>query len=107
VSHRAYWTSPHEWVDPDCVECDGEGAPCCEPPDEPMPERFVAELLRADDAARKLRRELWKLLGRPDGVGLDIELLDAVADLKYPSGRPPPIEPPAEFQVVAERRPWL
>ena len=30
--NRAYYTSPDEWVDPDCTECGGEGAPCCEPP---------------------------------------------------------------------------
>jgi hypothetical protein len=29
---------------------------------------------------RRLRHRLWILLGREDGVGLDIELLDAVAD---------------------------
>lgn len=29
------WTSPDEWRDPNCVECEGEGAPCCEPPDHP------------------------------------------------------------------------
>lgn len=34
---RAYWTGPDTWCDPDCVECGGEGAPCCEPPDYPYP----------------------------------------------------------------------
>lgn len=29
------WTSPTTWRDPDCVECGGEGAPCCDPPDQP------------------------------------------------------------------------
>ena len=32
---RSVWTSPHEWRDPDCVECGGQGAPCCEPPMHP------------------------------------------------------------------------
>ena len=33
--NRSYWTSPETWCDPDCIECGGEGAPCCDPPDEP------------------------------------------------------------------------
>lgn len=33
--HRAYWTSPTTWIDPDCFECGGEGAPCCDPPTYP------------------------------------------------------------------------
>jgi hypothetical protein len=35
--NRSEWTSPHTWRDPDCIECGGEGAPCCEPPDTPAP----------------------------------------------------------------------
>lgn len=34
-SNRSYWLDEHSWADPDCVECDGSGAPCCEPPDHP------------------------------------------------------------------------
>ena len=30
--HRAYWTSPTTWIDPDCTECGGAGAPCCDAP---------------------------------------------------------------------------
>lgn len=30
--HRAYWLPDGTWVDPDCCECGGEGAPCCDPP---------------------------------------------------------------------------
>lgn len=30
--HRAYWLPDGTWVDPDCRECGGEGAPCCDPP---------------------------------------------------------------------------
>lgn len=33
--HRAFWTSPHTWIDPDCCECGGEGVPCCDPPTYP------------------------------------------------------------------------
>lgn len=33
--NRSEWTSPDTWRDPDCIECGGEGAPCCEPPDHP------------------------------------------------------------------------
>jgi hypothetical protein len=36
---RAYWTSPDSWVDPDCIECGGEGAPCCDPPSHPYDDR--------------------------------------------------------------------
>lgn len=36
--HRAYWTSPGTWTDPDCIECGGEGAPCCDPPTHPYAE---------------------------------------------------------------------
>jgi hypothetical protein len=32
------------------------------------------------DRLRGLRHRIWILLGREDGTGLDIELLDAVAD---------------------------
>jgi len=35
--NRSYWVDAHTWVDPDCVECSGDGAPCCEPPDGPSP----------------------------------------------------------------------
>jgi hypothetical protein len=28
----------------------------------------------------ELRRQLWQVLGRPDGTGLDVELIDAVCD---------------------------
>lgn len=34
--HRAYYTSPNTWIDPDCFECGGEGAPCCDPPTYPF-----------------------------------------------------------------------
>ena len=30
--HRAYYLPDGTWVDPDCFECGGQGAPCCEPP---------------------------------------------------------------------------
>lgn len=30
--HRAYYLPDGTWVDPDCIECGGDGAPCCEPP---------------------------------------------------------------------------
>lgn len=35
----SHWTSEHEWRDPNCIECGGQGAPCCEPPDHPWPGR--------------------------------------------------------------------
>lgn len=35
--NRSEWIDPDTWRDPDCVECGGEGAPCCEPPDTPPP----------------------------------------------------------------------
>jgi len=34
-AHRAFWTSPNTWIDPDCFECGGAGAPCCDPPTYP------------------------------------------------------------------------
>lgn len=37
--HRAFWTARHQWCDPDCFECGGEGAPCCDPPVYPYPGR--------------------------------------------------------------------
>jgi len=39
--NRSYWTSPDTWCDPDCIECGGDGAPCCEPPDTPHPDLFT------------------------------------------------------------------
>lgn len=41
MPNRSYWLDEHSWADPDCIECDGSGAPCCEPPDHPYagPER--------------------------------------------------------------------
>ena len=30
--NRAYYLPDGTWVDPDCFECGGEGAACCEPP---------------------------------------------------------------------------
>lgn len=35
--NRSVWTSSMAWRDPDCIECGGEGAPCCGPPDGPSP----------------------------------------------------------------------
>lgn len=32
MEFRAHWTSQKTWRDPDCIECGGEGAPCCDPP---------------------------------------------------------------------------
>lgn len=55
--NRSYWTSPNTWCDPDCIECDGEGAPCCEPPyapllDDPAYEAAVIADLAERDALR-------------------------------------------------------
>lgn len=33
--NRSEWIDSCTWRDPDCIECGGEGAPCCEPPDHP------------------------------------------------------------------------
>lgn len=38
--HRAFWTSPDTWIDPDCIECGGEGAACCDPPTYPYTKRL-------------------------------------------------------------------
>lgn len=35
--NRSEWLPDGTWRDPDCIECDGSGAPCCEPPDGPLP----------------------------------------------------------------------
>ena len=35
-ANRSEWLPDGTWRDPDCIECDGEGAPCCEPPDGPL-----------------------------------------------------------------------
>lgn len=35
--NRSEWLPDDTWRDPDCIECGGEGAPCCEPPDGPPP----------------------------------------------------------------------
>ena len=37
IVSRSEWLPDGTWVDPDCVECGGEGAPCCDPPDHPPP----------------------------------------------------------------------
>lgn len=41
--NRSEWVDAETWRDPDCVECGGEGAPCCEPPapDAPRPAEAV------------------------------------------------------------------
>lgn len=41
--NRSYWLDDGTWRDPDCIECGGEGAPCCEPPIDPPP-RPIASL---------------------------------------------------------------
>lgn len=35
--NRSEWIDACTWRDPDCIECGGEGAPCCDPPDSPPP----------------------------------------------------------------------
>ncbi len=35
--NRSVWVDADTWRDPDCIECGGEGAPCCDPPDGPPP----------------------------------------------------------------------
>lgn len=37
AANRSQWLPDGTWRDPDCIECGGEGAPCCEPPDTPGP----------------------------------------------------------------------
>jgi hypothetical protein len=44
---RSEWTSPDTWRDPDCIECGGEGAPCCEPPAYPYVSDAQADALGA------------------------------------------------------------
>lgn len=38
------------------------------------------------DRHHAVRRELWEIVGRTDGTGMDLELIDAVSDLKHPAG---------------------
>jgi hypothetical protein len=58
--NRSEWLPDGTWRDPDCFECGGEGAPCCEPPDGPSPwageDAPRVEPLRWTDELEQLRR---------------------------------------------------
>ncbi len=64
--NRSVWVDADTWRDPDCIECGGEGAPCCDPPDAPLP------AVPDGEDARRLRWEIF----HEDGVGVIVTDLD-------------------------------
>jgi hypothetical protein len=52
---KSFWTSPNEWCNPECFECGGTGAPCCEPPDVPYNKLviFAGNYQQAEQFARQ------------------------------------------------------
>lgn len=48
-------------------------------------DHFRSLLYQAQAELAELRRELWRAAGRPDGVGMDVELIAAVADWRQSS----------------------
>ena len=63
-ANRSEWTSPDTWRDPDCIECGGEGAPCCEPPDHPYEPTTVVVHPEADSKTADLSEQLAAMLQR-------------------------------------------
>lgn len=76
--NRSYWTGCCEWADPDCIECDGQGAPCCEPPDVEYIGTICAWCAQAPTPTPE-----WPVLNPSTGLmadlraGLDIDIVCA------------------------------
>jgi hypothetical protein len=75
--NRSEWTSPDTWLDPDCIECGGEGAPCCEPPDQPAPIDWPARFRCAAEVAQgwgwtQVRHELSQIAGWMEHLHPDV-----------------------------------
>ena len=73
--NRSEWLPDGTWRDPDCIECGGEGAPCCEPPDRPQ----MSDLPVRVRSARGQPRPDWNLARRCKACGADYLALDAGA----------------------------
>jgi hypothetical protein len=56
--NRPEWIDSCSWRDPDCVECGGEGAPCCEPPDHPPPD-MACQHCASEPAAAPVPYTAW------------------------------------------------
>lgn len=102
---RAEWLPDGTWRDPDCIECGGDGAPCCDPPDHPPP-----------GVRAWWRWHLAGLLGLPARIGYWARPYDMLADRRRwrwqpptPCGRQRLVElPPAErASLVAAVREML
>lgn len=80
--HRAYWTSSNTWIDPDCFECGGEGAPCCDPPTYPYRRGregvpFGGDGWTSENPRRPVGHKVW-------------EALDAMQTGSFPVVKPEP-----------------
>lgn len=70
--HRAFWTSPTTWIDPDCFECGGVGAPCCDPPTYPYRKKlegveFGGDGWTSENSVRPTAHKLWDALDAMTG----------------------------------------
>jgi hypothetical protein len=63
-ANRSEWTSPDTWRDPDCIECGGDGAPCCEPPNHPYEPTTVVVHPEADSKSAELSERLTAMVQR-------------------------------------------
>lgn len=92
--NRSEWVDADTWRDPDCIECGGDGAPCCEPPDGPPPtsaakviEHDTLRYLRARYGARHGNGDRWAFATHVrSAAGFDAtRTADAVAMDLWPS----------------------